>query len=239
MKHIILTLFLFLFLGCSQTSLQTAWTRTKDASYSAVTDPVTWAPMAVGITLYATNTDQRISKDIMNHPPFYLTNDDMYREINGAETYLTALMIDDNDSVTKLKRVAVEATGFAVARTVTDTLSYSIEKENPSHTGDDAIGSHHAIDTFTGSAMNRRNVDQLDIPEWGKYTLNGISYFTASASAFARVQEGGHSLGDQFIHASIGNFLGLFIHDLFMKEDTHIELSVANDAAYMYTNWKF
>ena len=239
MKYIVFPILLFLFLGCSATTMQTVWTRTKDASYTAATDPLSWAPLAVGVSLYATRTDDHITHYIMEHQPFYLENDDLYRDINGFETYTTAVFIDDNDSTLKLKRLAVETVGFAVARTTTDSLSSSIEKEDPSGKGDDAIGSHHAIDTFASSAMNRRNVAQLDIQDWEKYTLNGFSYFTASASAFARVQEGGHSLGDQFVHASIGNFIGLFIHDLFMKEDTNIDLSLQNDSAYMYTNWRF
>ncbi len=239
MKYIILSFFLFFFFGCSASTLQTAWTRTKNASYTAATDPITWAPLAVGTTLYVTKADDHITNYIMEHPLSNSEYDDLYRNINGLETYATALFIDDNNSEIKIKRLAVESVGFAAAKTTTNFLNSSIEKENPAKTGDDAIGSHHAIDTFTGSAMNRRNVAQLNIPDWGKYSLNTLSYLTATGSAFSGVEEGGHSLGDQFINASIGNFIGLFIHDLFMKEDTHIELSLHNDAAYMYTNWKF
>ena len=239
MKYIILSLSLFLFFGCSKATLQTAWDRTKDASYTAATDPVTWAPLATGVTLYTTKTDDHITNYLMKHPVLNSKDDSMYRDINGFETYITAVVIDDNDSETKFKRIAVEVLGFSAAKTTTDLLNASVEKENPSKTQNNAIGSHHSVDTFTGSAMNRRNVAQLAIPDWKKYSLNGLSYFTAAASAYARIQEGGHSLGDQCINASIGNFIGLFIHDLFMKEDTHIQMSVQNDSAYLYTNWQF
>ena len=68
MKYIILTIFIFAFFGCSATTVQTAWTRTKDASYTAITDPVTWAPLAAGVTLYTTRTDDHITHYIMKHP---------------------------------------------------------------------------------------------------------------------------------------------------------------------------
>ena len=239
MKYIILTIFIFAFFGCSATTVQTAWTRTKDASYTAVTDPVTWAPLAAGVTLYTTRTDDHITHYIMKHPILNTKDSELYRDINGFETYITAGSIDDNDSKIKLKRIAVEVLGFSAAHATTDMLTASIEKENPTGSRNEAIGSHHAIDTFTGSAMNRRNVAQLSIPEWGKYSLNSLSYFTATASAYARIQDGGHSLGDQLVHASIGNFIGLFIHDLFMKEDTNIDISIQKEEAYMYANWQF
>ncbi len=239
MKYIILAIFVILFSGCSRANLEVAFTRTKDASFTAVTDPLTWAPLATGVTLYATKTDEKATDHILKHPILNSHEDNLYREINGLETYVTAILIDDNDSEIKLKRIAVETLGFATARETTDILNSSIKKENPSKTDYDSLGSHHAIDPFAGSAMNRRNVDQLSISTWGKYSLNTLSYLTASASAWSRVEDGGHSLGDQFINISIGNFLGLFLHDLFMQEDTHLKLSLQKDSLAISTNWNF
>ncbi len=239
MKFIIFSIILLLFTGCSQVNLQTVWVHTKNASIGAISDPVTWAPLATGATLYATKTDDDITQYIMKHPILNSQEDDLYREINGLETYATALFIDDNDSEIKLKRIAVETLGFATARETTNMLNNFVQKETPSRTLKNAIGSHHATDPFAGSAMNRRNVDQLAIPTWGKYSLNTLSYLTASASAFTRIEDGGHSLGDQLVNASIGNFIGLFVHDLFMKEDTHINLSLQKDQALISSHWKF
>lgn len=239
MKYILLSVICLSFLGCSTAQLQTAWSNTKYASYAAATDPVTWAPLATGVTLYATGADDHMTDYIMKNNRLTSENDEIYREINGIETYATALQIKDKEDTTKLKRVIAETVGFNSAKITTNILSSAVDKENPSHTGDNAIGSHHALDPFAGSAMNRRNVAQLDIPTWGKYTLNGISYFTAASSALIRVQDGGHSLGDQLVSASIGNFIGLFFHDLLMREDTRLNVSLYSDSAYLYAGWSF
>jgi hypothetical protein len=51
---------------------------------------------------------------------------------------------------------------------------------------------------------------------------------TSIGSALVRVEEGGHSFADQMINASIGNFIGIFMHDLFLLDDSlsvHTEIT--------------
>ena len=129
---------------------------------------------------------------------------------------------------------------MGAARFTDTALNQTISKESPDGTHDDAIGSNHALEPFASSAMNRRNVEQMNIPTWGKYTLNTLSYTTASASALSRVQDGGHSFADQLVSVSIGNFLGIFVHDVFMLEDTtDTQISLDDSAAKFQIGFKF
>ncbi|MBF0194172.1 MAG: hypothetical protein HQL71_06415, partial [Magnetococcales bacterium] len=58
-------------------------------------------------------------------------------------------------------------------------------------------------------------------------------YVFASSYALIRVQQGGHSFADQLVSVSVGNFLGLFVHDLFMMEDKAVSVEVSKNSAYM------
>jgi len=88
--------------------------------------------------------------------------------------------------------------------------------------------------------MTRRNTQQLDIPSWGKYTINSMSYLSAAGSSIARVQEGGHSFADQLVSASIGNFIGLFIHDLFLLDNSiNIRSSISKNSTNINLAYQF
>lgn len=240
MKTIILAFLIVLFAGCSTTQFHTGWERTKQASYNAATDYVTWVPAAASAALYATDYDTDMTNYFRDHPWFGEEDDEFYRGLNRYETLATALLVDDPDYRQKEKRILVEFIGLETTKQTSTFLEKNIRKKSPDGTHNGSIGSHHALDHFAGSAMNRRNVEQLDIPEWGKYTLNTISYTSASASALCRVQDGGHSFADQLVSASIGNFMGLFFHDLFMLDSTtNIAVSVNDNEAKVHIGFRY
>ncbi len=166
-------------------------------------------------------------------------DDEILRSINSALLYSTALLVEDDDYKKRTQRFVTDLAGSATARITTSTLNTIIDKKTPSGNDDYAIGSHHALDTFTNSALTRRNVNDMSIPKWGKYSLNTISYLTASGSAFTRVQEGGHSFADQLVSASIGNFIGLFFYEAFLGQDEKVNVSLYKDSFSIKTTWQF
>jgi len=141
-----------------------------------------------------------------------------------------------------MQRLATDWAGSTSARYTTSTLNRVIQKETPSGNDDYAIGSHHALDPFANSALTRRNVEDMSIPTWGKYTINSISYLSAAGSAFTRVQEGGHSVADQLVSVSIGNFVGLFFYEVFLgytKDIQNVQVNAGQDKFYISTSWQF
>jgi hypothetical protein len=153
---------------------------------------------------------------------------------------VTALAIDDAQWRTKAKRIIAVTTGFAAARTTTAFLSNNIKKDDPLNVSTGALASNHSINPFAGSAMNRRNVSQLNVEPVGAYALNGLSYLSAVGSALTRVQEGGHSFGDQLFGAAVGNFTGLFFYDIFMDDDRNtVTISLSQDFTYIQMSWRY
>jgi hypothetical protein len=238
MKYFLLFIIPFLFLGCSSTKLKTTWNNAKHSSYVAVKDPLTWGTAISAGALYATYDDD-ITNRLMKKNVMDSEDDEILRDINGVMLYSSALLVENDDSTRMIHRLATDLAGSTTARWTTNGLNTTISKETPSGNEDYAIGSHHAVDTFADSALIRKNVKDMSIPKWSKYSINTISYLSASGSALTRVQEGGHSVADQLLNASIGNFIGVFFYEAFMQEDETIEVSAGTNSFSLKTIWSF
>jgi len=219
------------FSACSTKSLSYNWERTKGAAYNAAVDPMTWAPVATGLTLDLAGYDDDITNHIMKDDPddytFSEDDADQLRTISAAITYTTAILVPDDNKTTKVKRVAVEASAMAIGRGYVTFTNAEIDKTSPNGKNEDAFGSNHAVTPFAAAALTRRNVHQMHIPLWAKYSICGVNYLTASASAYERIQSGLHSFSDQMYSAAVGNFIALFIHDAFMANDTDLRIDLS------------
>ena len=242
MKTILLSLSGVLFLGCSSKNLDLSWQKTKDASYKAISDPVTWVPAVGATALYATYDDD-ITQYYMDHNIINNNIDEPLRHLNGTLLYASAIFAQNETKEQTTKRLAVDIISSNSAKIITGEIGYIVTKKTPNGEHNDAIGSHHATDTFANSALTRKNVKNMSIPNWGKYTINTISYISATGSAFVRVQGGGHSFGDQMMNASIGNFVGVFFYELFFDKNENslqsINAITRKDKVYITTNWSF
>jgi len=238
MRYLFLFILILIFSGCSSTKITHAWERTKDAAYVAATDPLTWGSAVAAGALYATYDDD-ITQHLIKNNLIDSEVDEPLRRLNSVLLYSTALLVEDDTTMQKAKRLTTGFAGAAVARGTTNILNSSIKKDNPLKTEDNAIGSHHSLDPFAQSALTRRNVNDMSIPLWGKYSLNSLSYLSAAGSALTRVQEGGHSFADQLVSASIGNFIGLFFYEAFLAKNQELEVSIYKDSVSIYASWHF
>ncbi len=238
MRYLFLFILILAFSGCSTTKITHAWEKTKDATYVAATDPLTWGSAVAAGALYATYDDD-ITQHLIKKNLIDSEIDEPLRTLNSALLYSSALLVEDDTTMQKAKRLTTAFVGAGVARETTNTLNKSIKKSNPLKTENNAIGSHHSLDPFAQSALTRRNVDDMSIPLWSKYGLNSLSYLSAAGSAFTRVQEGGHSFADQLVSASIGNFIGLFFYEAFLAKSQELEVSIYKDSVSICTTWHF
>jgi len=244
MKYLIAPLFAFLFTACGSYNYHASiWERTKEASYNAITDPTTWGTALAATVLYTTNYDHDITNHLMDHPISWLEDnkEEKFRSINRIEMFATSLFIEDDTYFDKFERTAMEFIAAEIAKESASLLKNNIQRTNPKNSANDSIGSNHAVDHFAMSGITKRNVDRLSIPTWSKYALNTISYASASLSALSRVQEGGHSFADQLVNASIGNFLGIFLNDLMVKDPRKsiISTGISKDGAIVRVGWRY
>lgn len=237
-KFFCLVFFVLLLTGCSSAKLNRAWEKTKEASYMAVSDPLTWGSAAAAGVLYTTYDDD-ITQHFMKKNLIDSEVDEPLRIINAVTLYTSAMFVQSDTAKKRTQRLATDFVGSSAARWTTSALARNIQKETPTGNDDYAIGSHHALDPFANSALTRRNVNDMSIANWGKYSFNALSYLSASGAAFSRVQEGGHSFADQLVSVSIGNLIGLFFYEAFLGEETNLNVSLNKDFIYIKTAWSF
>lgn len=231
-RMVFLCLAVWMLAGCSSTHTLNAWSRTKTASYNAITDPMTWGAALGGVLLDVTDADENLSEYFVDNNVIDDDLDAALLTANAAIAYITAVTVPEENKRTKAKRLAVTFGAFGVSKITSNLLEENVERKAPDGS-DDGLGSHHAIEPFAGSAVTRRNVAAMDLSPWARYSIVGLSYTTGSLAALTRVQEEGHSFGDQLLNAAIGNFIGIFLSDVFMMEDTAVEVSLMEDRTYI------
>jgi len=221
--------------GCTVKNNEAALHCLKTATVNAVSDPMTWAPLAGAGVLYATPYDEKITDYFIAHPwTGEEDNGERARDVNTFLTLGTAVLVPEERWQERGRRVVVELVTIRIARVSSSILEANIKKETPDGRNEYAIGSHHAVSPFAGSALTRRNVEGMGLPPWAGYGIVGASYLSAGASALSRVEDGGHSFADQLVNASIGNMIGLFFHDLFLLDKrTAIQASLGREQAYV------
>ncbi|MFT7003546.1 MAG: hypothetical protein ACJAWW_000896 [Sulfurimonas sp.] len=125
MKYFLLFTIIFLFLGCSSTTLKTAWNNTKHSSYIAATDPLTWGSAISAGVLYTTYdndiTDRFMKKNVMDSE-----DDELLRNINGAMLYSSAVLVESDGSRKMVHRLVTDLAGSTTARWTTNALNTTL-----------------------------------------------------------------------------------------------------------------
>ena len=243
-KTLALIVIAFTFSACSSKSMSYSWVRTKGAAYNAIVDPVTWGPLATGLTADLTGYDDDITNHIMDEDEddwtFAEDDADNLRTLSTAITYTTAVFVPDDGNLTiKAKRILVDTAALSIGRQYVSFTNSHIDHTSPDKENEDAFGSNHAVTPFASAALTRRHVNLMDIPTWSKYSINSVSYLAASGSAYQRIESGLHSFSDQMYSAAGGNFIALFINDAFMAEDTALGIDLAGEDPKLTLSFQF
>lgn len=218
--------------------LTPGWARVRGAAAAAASDPGTWVPAAGAGLLVATGADRRLSDWAIEQKPLFgddaARTTDRLRNTADAMALGSALLTPSGSDPgrwvgNKLRGIGVEALAGIIANNLTGVIKETARREEP--TGSEAryesFVSAHATVPFADAALVRRNSRWLEWPRWGRNLLNSAAVVSASGSAWGRVEMGLHYPSDQLAGAAIGNFLGLFVHDLFMGVDDSGGFSVS------------
>jgi len=242
-----MTFLLFSLSACTSQSLNSSYKRVKVASYNAATDWVSLGATLGASAVYLSGNDTKITNYFREKQ--FLSNsfngeynrDDVMRTLNGIYVVATAAAVNDDGNYTKkFKRIVVEEGSLATARVTTNVIKANTSKTSPNNENSNALASHHALEPFAGAAMIRRNVAEIDVNNYAKGAVIGLNYYMAGYSSLLRVQEGGHSFGDQLFNIAVGNFLGIFMHDLFLLDENFaFNLSMVERSRAIKINYRF
>lgn len=208
------------------------------AARTAFYDYGTW-PLLLGAAAFRANDyDSKVADYAMEHRPLFSESDTAARETDDLRsftdvlTFGTAVAVDEGWE-DKGKRALVESGAIFATRFTTTQMNAWVNREYPDGSGNDAFGSHHAASPFAAAALTRRNVASIEMPRWAKISINASSYAAATASAWGRIEMGLHYPSDQLVSAAVGNFIAIFLHDVFLQQQVTVNLSILPDSRYL------
>ena len=222
-------------------NLNYTYERLKTSSYNAITHPMTITPLFSSGMLYATGYDEDITNHIIEKRYLDLSSneDNLLRDINQYIVYATILTTNENYEI-KAKRAVASWSSIRLSNTSTTLLNTYIKKETPLGGDYWAIGSNHGTEPFAAGIMTYKHLENSNLNNFYKYGIVGLNYSIASVISLGRVEDGGHSVGDQFVNAAVGNFLGVFIHDFFMlNKNLQISIGLPTDISYLNFQYSF
>ena len=198
------------------------WQRVRTAAVDAALAPATWAPVAGALTLQVGDMDKKLSRWASDHTPVFGSQtradraSDLLRDTANAAYWLTALSTPSGErpkewGVAKLKGLTVGMVAVALTSGATEVLKAQIKRSRPDVSGTTSFPSGHASNAAVHATLASRNLESLQLPDWGR-TAGRIGLATLMVgTAWARVEAKEHFPSDALAGAAIGHFLGAFL----------------------------
>lgn len=217
--------------------------RIESAFFYASRDTMTWLPILVGSLFYISGRDGEIAENVYNDSPVFGNpinaddESDRYRGIADAAWITSMLLTDSGEDVVtnKTQGMFVQIGAVNLALATSNSLKSIVARKPPieSKTQDEgkAFTSNHAVQPFAQAALTRENMHPKNtrVSPWVGHSLTALAYVGASGSAWGRVEAGGHHVSDQLVGAGIGNFVALFINELFSQGSNTVTVTHNRD----------
>jgi hypothetical protein len=203
------------------------WTKIRHSAVRAAKSPQVWAPLAAAAVLQVKDWDHDVADWAADENPVFGSrgdaddaSDDLRALSVGAWAVTSLATPSGKDSgrwlSAKAKGLAVGLVAIGVNDGITDGLKDATDRTRPDNSGDDSLPSKHTSASAVASAMAARNVEHLDLPDWGKTGLKVGLGTLPYVTGWARVEAGKHYPSDILVGVALGNFLGIFFTDAFL-----------------------
>jgi membrane-associated phospholipid phosphatase len=226
----------------------------KECAVRAACEPTTWVPAAGAVVFAFGDLDEEVVEWAADERPLFGSaenaqdiNHAFVRTLNYAN-YGTALVTPSGDrpvgwTIAKAQGIGIEWGIRQVVLGTTIALKEATGRTRPDAGDDLSFPSGDASRTFAQAALTARNLDAIPLSPWTRGLGKVSAYGMASTVAWARVELERHFPSDVLAGAALGNFLALFLHDVFLgpNPDSDVELSVtpAEDGALLGVSWSF
>jgi membrane-associated phospholipid phosphatase len=130
---------------------------------------------------------------------------------------------------------AVELAAVGVSEGLTWGLKEATGRERPNGANDKSFVSGHASAAATRAALAARNLDHVDLPDWGRTGLKIGFHALALGSAWARVEAEKHYPSDVLAGAALGNFVANFMVNAFLEPGDAVISVTPLDGGAMFT----
>ena len=203
------------------------WTKIRHSAVRAAKSPQVWAPLAAAFVLQIKDWDDDVADWATDDNPVFGSRKDAddasddLRAISVATWAVTSLATPSGYESGRwlsamAKGLAVGLVAIGVNDGITDGIKNVTDRTRPDDSGDDSLPSKHTSASAVTAAMAARNVDHLNLPDWGKASLHVGLGVLPYATGWARVEAGKHHPSDILVGVALGNFLGRFFTDAFL-----------------------
>lgn len=216
------------------------WEKLKSSTWTAATDPYTWAPLAGALVMSIGDLDEDLSDWALREQPLFGSESsadnasDTMAEGLLVTAVISALATPGGDSGSewasaKLKGMLVETSAAVLAGGVTSVLKDGTGRTRPDNSDDRSMPSAHASAAASFATLTSRNIDAIDISPTSRKVLKFSTGTVAAATAWARVESRDHYPSDVLAGAALGHFITAMIHDSMMGLDTPVQVVVELD----------
>jgi len=218
-------------------TLLPGWDRLRSAAVSTATSPHVWVPTGMALLLQIDHADKQLSDWAVTHTPVFgstTTADDASDALRKYSiiSFQASLIATPSGSESldwtwsKAKGYGVQWSAIQLSAASTKWLKADVERERPDGTNDRSFPSGHTSATAVHSMLACRNIENLEIPAWGRTTLKAGVGTIPYACGWARVEAGKHYPSDVLASVAIGNFFAMFINDAFMGIDSPDDMAL-------------
>ncbi len=211
--------------------------RLARSAYKALLDPQTYIPAAGAIVVATGGWDNKISDWASERTPVFGSQSAAKDASDGllcflaGETIITALATPSGNSseqwaIDKAKVLGVEGAAFGVNSMATTLLKDATARDRPSGDGQ-CFPSGHSSGAFAAATLSNRNLEQANMPEGLRSSLQAGNIILAGGVAWARVESKAHYPTDVLAGASLGHFLSAWIYDAFLNQPKYKNVGLA------------
>jgi len=223
--------------------------RVARALFSALDSHATWVPAVGAVAFSIGNLDQRTSDWAVEHRPIFGSQKkaveysgyllDTTRVFSYGSLYFVPKRETGHGF---LKRLLVHEVAVRGSAEVTDMLKRQVKRTRPNGSDQLSFPSGHATRAFAAANMFRHNI--YDNPSSGglsKTLWSTWGYFLAGSVGWARIEAGKHYPSDVLAAAALANFLGTFLHDVFLlpkHQNFALQLGPLDDGMFFNVDWQ-
>lgn len=205
--------------------------RLASAAAKAARNPNTWVPAAGALLFGATNLDNKVSDDAIDHATVFGTHadsaSDTLRDISIASYLLTTMLVPSDSLRSRASGLLVGGSTLLADRMLVDGLKTATARERPDGSNNSSFPSGHTSLASVSVNMAVGNLAYVNMPDWARLTSNAALYGTAAATGWARVEAGKHHPADVLAGYAIGSFLARFAYHAFLESgDVTLPVSI-------------
>lgn len=214
------------------------WDRIGESARQAARDPWVWVPLVGAAAFQIDNWDRRASDWAREHTPVFGSQSDAerwsdnLRDASSIVHYATIAVMPSGDTPrewlwNKAKGTLVHVAAVSATANLTSQLKDFTDRTRPNGTAKESFPSGHTSSSAVHTRLASRNFHALELSPAMTQTLDIGLYALTIATSWARIEAGWHYPSDTLVGMALGNFLGSFFNDVFLREASGLRVALA------------